>query len=491
MRPRRLPRALLKGGLVLLLAAVPAAAQAGLEEAKRFEQFVAAAEQAERAQDYPQLSRIYAEMAGLRPQEPSVHRGLGLSYYLRGEYSKAISPLETAASLDGSLPGVALYLGISYYRENRFSEAEATLQKAPEIGTRNHLPHYWLGASRRALERFPEAIESFEAARGLAPKDLEVLHLLARVYAEYAAELREQLMAVAPWSAYGRLLRSKDLAADGVFQVALAAVDAAIAEDPALAEARVVRAEILRRLGKTGAAALSGNFGSLSGKRTSGEAQRLAKSLESSPRDAGILYELAETCDHLSRQTAETLFDLYPDSYRARMLRGEAFEKSVRLQFDEALEEYRKAAELKPNERGVHAAIGRVLWRMNRFSEAVPHLERELRLNPNHGTANFLLGRIYLDRGEPEPAIDYLRSAVKAQPGSLEAARALGQALVKQRRYKEGIAAYQALLADHPDDASIHALLAVAFRSAGKMDEAKSSAAKARELRAGVKSAEN
>lgn len=471
------------------LVAFVAAAQSDLEQAKRLETLVAAVQQAEQAKDYPRLSRIYAEMAGLRPREASVHRGLGLSYYLRGEYSEAISPLETAASLDGSLPGVALYLGISYYRENRFSEAEATLQKAPEIGTRNHLPHYWLGASRRALERFPEAIESFEAARGLAPKDLEVLHLLARARAEYAAELRERLLAFAPDSAYGRLLRAKDLAADGVYQAALNVADEALAEDPSLAEALVLRAEILHGLGKP--AAVSANLGSLNRNRNRDEARRLAKALESSPRDAGILYELAETHDYLSRQTAERLFGLYPDSYRVRMLRGEAFEKSVRLRFDEALDEYRKAAELKPNERGVHAAIGRVLWRMNRFEEAVPHLERELRLNPKHGTANFLLGRIHLDRGEPEPAIDYLRSALKAQPGSIEVGRALAQALVKQGRYKEGIAAYQALLAEHPGDASIYALLAVAFRSVGKMDEAKSSAARARELRAVGKSAEN
>jgi len=79
---------------------------------------------------------------------------------------------------------------------------------------------------------------------------------------------------------------------------------------------------------------------------------------------------------------------------------------------------------------------------------------------------------------------------VKAQPGSLEAGRTLARALVKQGYYEEGIATYQGLLGDHPNDASIHALLAVAYRHAGQIEEAKYAANKARRLRAGTLSPE-
>ena len=206
--------------------------------------------------------------------------------------------------------------------------------------------------------------------------------------------------------------------------------------------------------------------------------------VDAAPGDPEALYELGEIYASLSRQTAERLLDLYPDSYRARLLRGEAFEKGARLEFDKALAEFRKAAKLRPDAPGVQYAVGRVLWKMNRFDEAVVHLAKELAENPHHGTAHFLLGKTHLNQGRPEKALEHLRSAVKARPELWEARRSLAQALVKQGMFDEGIAAYGDLLRQRPDDASIHALLAAALRAAGRIEEAKSSALTSQRLRA-------
>jgi Flp pilus assembly protein TadD len=51
-------------------------------------------------------------------------------------------------------------------------------------------------------------------------------------------------------------------------------------------------------------------------------------------------------------------------------------------------------------------------------------------------------------------------------------------------RYDEGIKTYQRILARDPLDASVHALLAVAYRTAGQFEAAKISAEKASDLNA-------
>ena len=248
-------------------------------------------------------------MAALRPGEAWIHRGLGLAYHMQGLHRQAVSPLEKALTLDAALPGAALYLGISYYRTNRFSEAEATLAKAPEIASNQHLAYYWLGTARRALGKHRIAIESLEHAVELNPEDLEGLHLLARGYAEYSDELHGTLSKVAPDSAPAHLLAAKDLAADGVWQAALAAVDRAIAADAAFAEAHVVKQRMYSREGRGYAEAgpFLEEFQERASQRNVAEAGRVHGVVDRAPDDPDALYELGEIYASLSRQTAERI----------------------------------------------------------------------------------------------------------------------------------------------------------------------------------------
>jgi tetratricopeptide (TPR) repeat protein len=206
--------------------------------------------------------------------------------------------------------------------------------------------------------------------------------------------------------------------------------------------------------------------------------------LDQDAADPSAIYFLAKAYDGLSAQTAGELFKFHPDSYRAKLLRGEAFERGVRLDLDKALAEYGQAAKLAPESPGVQHAVGRVLWKMNRFDEAIPHLEKELQISATHGSAHLLLGKIFLSRRQTGTAIAHLQEALKAQPGWVEAERDLGRALVMEGRYDEGIKTYQRILARDPLDASVHALLAVAYRTAGQFEAAKISAEKASDLNA-------
>jgi tetratricopeptide (TPR) repeat protein len=211
-------------------------------------------------------------------------------------------------------------------------------------------------------------------------------------------------------------------------------------------------------------------------------ADQLTQILELNPGDAESLYLAGKAYERLATETAEDLFALNPDSASVRLLRGEAFERGPRNDFEKALAEYRKAVELQPDDPAAHHAIGRVLFKMKRFDEAVPHLQEVLARNRMHGMANYLLGKIHLVNRNRVTAIKHLQAAVDARPGLSDAKRDLAQALVFSGRYEEGIGLYEKLLRVNADDASLHALMAVAYRTAGRMEEARMHADRARSL---------
>ncbi len=204
--------------------------------------------------------------------------------------------------------------------------------------------------------------------------------------------------------------------------------------------------------------------------------------LKMRPGDAEASYLLAKSYEALSSQVVQRMATLEPDSYQVRLLRGEAHEKSVRREYAEALAEYLEALKLKPETPGISFAVGRILWKMNRFDEAVFYLGKELALNPHHGLANYYLGNVYLSRLENEKALLFLDAAVHAQPGFIQAYRDRGRALANLKRYEEAIGAFQRVAEANPADSSIHVLMATAYRAMGLLEEAKRSALIAQQL---------
>ncbi len=210
--------------------------------------------------------------------------------------------------------------------------------------------------------------------------------------------------------------------------------------------------------------------------------EQLHKILETMQDDPETLYLLGKGYERLASQAAERLFELNPSSSSIRLLRGESFERGPRYEFEKALAEFREAAALSPADPGVQHAIGRVLFKMKRFDEAVPHLQRALGQNRGHAMAHYLLGKIRLLLGDRPGAIESLLAAVEARTGLTDAQRDLARAMVLEGRYDEGIKIYETLVERNMADSSLHALLAVAYRMAGRMQDAKAHAEKARTL---------
>lgn len=182
--------------------------------------------------------------------------------------------------------------------------------------------------------------------------------------------------------------------------------------------------------------------------------------------------------------------------------------------FDEAIEQYRKIIELRPNAPLGHMNLGAALARkgeseaaiaayeraralqpddpriernlaqallgLGRVDEAIQHLERALELRQGrrdvkgqNAELQFELGNAYLQKGDTAEAIAHYQRALELRPAYAAAHSNLGSALLKQGRRAEAIAEYRAALALQPNDPAAQNNLGNTLLQDGALDEAR------------------
>jgi superkiller protein 3 len=175
----------------------------------------------------------------------------------------------------------------------------------------------------------------------------------------------------------------------------------------------------------------------------------------------------------LALEVANRAVQLLPPSYPVLAMKGSI---ESRLQhFSDAVESYRKAAQLKPNEAGPQCSLAIALWSAGMVSESTRIFDGLIRRFPNDGAnyeafgvllvndssasdaevrgksllekaleldqylkeARFQLGNLALMHGETEKALRYFEAVVKLDPKSSKLHFALSRALKRMGRTQE------------------------------------------------------
>ncbi|MGH9738757.1 MAG: tetratricopeptide repeat protein [Candidatus Acidiferrales bacterium] len=134
--------------------------------------------------------------------------------------------------------------------------------------------------------------------------------------------------------------------------------------------------------------------------------------------------------------------DLMPDEARPRFLLGTALDRSGKLAG--AITQYQAAEKLDAKDFDTHLALGLALLRSKRPADAEPEFRAALALRPDSPNS---------------------RNVDEAHLG-------LGQCLIGQKHYRDGIAELQTYLQSHPADAKIRVERAAALVDLGNLDEA-------------------
>jgi protein O-mannosyl-transferase len=139
---------------------------------------------------------------------------------------------------------------------------------------------------------------------------------------------------------------------------------------------------------------------------------------------------------------------------------------------DEAIQNFRRALELRPEQTKDRNNLGKALLQQGRFTEGMKEFQAALRISPNDPVTENNIGAAYLQKDDVENALDHLRKAVREGPRNADAYINFGNALLKKRDFDAAIAAYSATLELPFDQAESHYSIANALRQKGENGDA-------------------
>ena len=193
------------------------------------------------------------------------------------------------------------------------------------------------------------------------------------------------------------------------------------------------------------------------------------------PGDADVLY-LAARLE--MRQWNDTIHQLYrqaPGSFRVNQISGEILETQGR--FAEAAAEYRKAIGKSPKTIGQHYRLARALLMTSHDSEALDmalkEFQAELALNPHDAVAEYQVAQIFQTQGKVSQASAGFERAIALDPSFAEPLIALGKLRMEQKNDAGAISLLSRAVALLPANESARYNLMMAYRNAGRMDDAR------------------
>jgi tetratricopeptide (TPR) repeat protein len=192
------------------------------------------------------------------------------------------------------------------------------------------------------------------------------------------------------------------------------------------------------------------------------------------PSDADVLYQCARLHMKAWNDTLYEMFRKTADSYRVNQISAEVFE--IQNRYPEAISEYRKAIEKNPAALNLHFRLGRALLLESHSPEnpalAQREFEAELALNPADAAAEYEIGQILLIGQQPAEAIKRFERAVAIASNFPEALLALGRARLDAKQYPEAIVLLERVVRLQPVNEPAHYSLMLAYRNAGRPDDA-------------------
>jgi len=108
------------------------------------------------------------------------------------------------------------------------------------------------------------------------------------------------------------------------------------------------------------------------------------------------------------------------------------------LELDTAIDAFRNALRLRPEDAGTHLALGRIYLDRNDPATALAELRTALEIAPAVDGFHAALGRAYRATGDSESAIAILTKGIERDPSDQESRYILAQTLLAVGRLKEG-----------------------------------------------------
>jgi len=463
--------------------------------------------------DMGRAEKAYRKAMALDPQSRVPYLELSRIYASRGEWDRAEAELKTMMEISGRDSRNFYMLARFYESRGNQDQAERTFLEAVESSPQGEILSLMnLAAYYARVKNYDKALEAMIRALDVKPDDPDVLVNMAKLHFDFKkikeAESTVDIVLKKDEVHVGaNYLKGRIFLAGRQFGPALERFDVVLAERP-----RSDRAHYFKAL-------------CLIGEKEPKLAQTsLLKAVELNPRhlDARLLlseFYLRERSPQLAHQQIEEALGLSPRNIRALMLQGNLnlLEKDIKG----ALVVFNRIVEIDPAYTPVYVKLGLIHGLMKKPDEAIEYYKKAMALNPNQLDAlslmvgvylrekkydhalevcetrkqnakgkpavlagiHYLEGNIYQAQNDLKKAEELFRNAIETDPNILAPYISLARIYLKEKRLGEAISQYESILNKNPKFLAGYMALGTIYDQQGDKDKAEGYYRKALEIK--------
>lgn len=413
---------------------------------KRAKELADSADKAFRQKEYRQATELYGQAIVIVPTNPYCHFWKGYAHYYLQEYDAAERSFVLALNQGFKPVEVYRVRWYLYYSQKRYDEAVNDLNKALEIEPKNINLLKGLGDSQTARGAHQEALDAYQRALLIAPKDADLYYSIAYLNSQTGnLKGQEQSASEAVKRGTQYMGESYYLIADAMERQKnlVGAVDAyqkAISAKPSLYQAHRNLANIYQRQNKL-----------------SNAIDVLKKAILLFPNDGGIYTDISwfyslndRPADAVQAALAATKF--LPDQYMGYTNLCRAYNETK--QYAEAIKACNSALRLRPQDGETYFYLGRANDLLGRASEATGYYRKAVtglieftKDNPDYADGFYLLGNAYFADSQRDRAVEAYTRCLELSPNFVKARYNLGIILVLKRDKVGAMTQYSFLLA--------------------------------------------
>lgn len=251
-----------RAGCVLLLVVcgalgTPTLGSAGKQEVSSqragsppWQQHFAAAQEAQKNQDFATAEREDRAVLKLRPDFAEVHMNLGLILQLQGRKEEAMAEFRAALKLKPTLAGANFFLGVNYCQLGDGKSAIPYLKAAAHSETNRVEIYSWLATAQEMAGEVLAEIATLQRGLALQPQNIDLLYLLGHAYERMGKDEVVALEKAAPGSARAEQLLGESYSASSEWPSAVLRFQNALAASPDVSGVHVELGEVLLRQAK-------------------------------------------------------------------------------------------------------------------------------------------------------------------------------------------------------------------------------------------------
>jgi tetratricopeptide (TPR) repeat protein len=214
------------------------------------ESHFAAAQEAQKNQDYIAAEREYQAVLSIKPDFPEVHMNLGLLYQLQGRITQAMTQFRSALKLKPDLTGANFFLGVDYCKLGEGTKAIPYLKAAARVEPQRPDIWSWLATALEMAGRTQAEIQTIQQALLLHPNNVDLLYLLGHAYERLANEEIANLNRAAGSFPRAEQLLGENYSASAEWPLAVLHFQNALASSPTQLGLHAELGEVFLRTGR-------------------------------------------------------------------------------------------------------------------------------------------------------------------------------------------------------------------------------------------------